>query len=60
MTLVTCGSCAHFEPDTVNPRAGVGRCRVNAWSRSLPDIMRGRPWPPYPNIDRYCSEWMRS
>ena len=24
--LVTCGTCAHFQPDMVNPPEGVGRC----------------------------------
>lgn len=26
--LVTCGTCQHFQPDTVNPGAGIGDCQL--------------------------------
>lgn len=45
--LVRCGDCQHFEPDSVNPPAGIGRCRVDAAADR----------PPWPNAPRRCDHF---
>jgi len=47
---VTCGSCEHFERDTINPPAGIGRCRLGVATGPLP----------YPFAERTCASWRPS
>jgi hypothetical protein len=47
---VTCGTCEHFEPDRVNPPAGLGRCGVGLDKGPLP----------YPFAQRTCASWRPS
>jgi len=50
---MTCGSCAHFERDTLNPFGGIGRCTVaRAQLPSEP--------PCYPFAKRTCADWRPS
>lgn len=47
LALVRCGQCRHFEPDTVNPAQGIGRCGAGIESER----------PHWPNAPRHCSTW---
>jgi len=47
--MVTCGDCAHFRPDTINPPGGVGACRLGIEQRA------GEPTR-YPFAPRECGE----
>lgn len=45
--LVRCRDCQHFEPDCVNPPAGLGRCRIDAAGNRLP----------WPRLNRRCDHF---
>ena len=47
---VSCGACEHFERDSVNPPAGIGRCRIG--------MDKGPA--PYPFAERTCASWRPS
>lgn len=47
MNKRACGECWYFIRDSVNPRDGVGRCRIAA-----PAFARGLP---YPGVRRECA-----
>lgn len=46
---VTCASCRYFQPDTINPAQGMGRCTVDAARPQAP--------PTYPSASRHCGSW---
>lgn len=50
---VRCGTCQHFEPDPINPAAGLGRCLAGAAGDPAAPNAR-LPWP---NLARSCSTW---
>ncbi len=31
ISIVRCGNCRHFIPDSINPPAGIGDCEAGAW-----------------------------
>ncbi|HEU0196493.1 MAG TPA: hypothetical protein VFQ88_04650 [Nevskiaceae bacterium] len=53
--IVTCVTCRHFTPGTVNATSGVGSCDVDAWKKSK--VITGRAMPCYPNAERYCGQF---
>lgn len=44
--MITCEHCRHFQPDTVNPVSGMGRClhlaRHGFWHPDAPHVCRDR------------------
>ena len=46
---VTCGSCAHFKRDSINPANGMGACRTGC------DPLR-----PWPHVSRACQKWSQA
>jgi hypothetical protein len=53
VSLVQCRDCQHFEPDQVNPPAGLGNCRINADGDPASPGYRA-PWPTLP---RRCNQF---
>ena len=49
---VSCGTCLHFLPDTINPAQGVGRCGVTV--AGPPSAEHGDYRACYPLAERYC------
>ena len=52
---VTCGSCAEFTPDAINPAQGVGRCSLTA--NGLPPIASRGYGCCFPMAPRTCSDY---
>lgn len=46
---VACRACAHFQPDSMNPRDGIGTCGIGAKLRA----------PLYPGLPRTCAGWVQ-
>ncbi len=46
---VACATCRHFQADTINPAAGMGRCAI--------DAARAQDPPTYPSTSRHCGSW---
>jgi hypothetical protein len=51
---VTCSSCLHFRPNTMNPEAGIGTCGAIEAPR-WPEPTRAPPL--YPKAPRACPSW---
>lgn len=47
IALVACRDCRHYQPDPVNPPAGLGQCKIDAQGDRL-------PWPALP---RRCGKF---
>jgi len=52
----TCGACARFQPDYVNPLEGIGRCTVTP--TGLPPRGGSGHGAPYPRAPRRCPEYL--
>ncbi len=53
MQIVTCGECINFIRDSVNPKQGLGDCKIKAKS----DSPYGKRKPEYPMAPRYCKKF---
>lgn len=51
---VTCATCAHFRPNPLNPRAGMGTCAA-VEPALWPEPTKAAPL--YPDCPRACSSW---
>jgi len=47
-----CGDCQHYQPDSVNPPQGIGRCALTL--TGLPPV---RGYPCYPFTPRTCTSF---
>lgn len=56
---VSCGTCLHFLPDTVNPAQGVGRCAMTLTGLP-PAPLNGSYGVPYPFTPRTCTHHERN
>jgi len=55
MNPVRCGDCRHFVRSTEHPEQGMGRCWVEAKTRSV--TYMGRAPSLWPFSERYCEEF---
>lgn len=58
MTLVTCGTCAHWTPSSFNPTQGAGLCTIGALYDTQTWPYRGYPVAAYPHVERHCAKWV--
>jgi hypothetical protein len=49
---VTCGSCEHFRRNLIEPKAGLGYCRIEAPASRRPPSL-------WPNARHLCERWQR-
>ncbi|NKF21583.1 hypothetical protein [Solimonas marina] len=59
MNFVTCSTCGHWSPDSINPAHGMGSCALGCGHWSQQAGPHGRAGPPYPHAERTCAEHTR-